>query len=122
MRQSAFSSSHDIAEGSAAGSEGGPQERSGGDEDSLSGESLDGLTQGDLVSCANFGLQLFSSSLFMYLLKSLSSINFSFRTLFSFIKCHPFVVVWQNRVPSGKDETETVEICHGNLLLSTGAY
>ncbi|KAJ8265556.1 hypothetical protein COCON_G00146550 [Conger conger] len=40
------SSSHDIAEGSAAGSEGGPQERSGGDEDSLSGESLDGLTQG----------------------------------------------------------------------------
>ncbi|KAG5838146.1 hypothetical protein ANANG_G00220680 [Anguilla anguilla] len=40
------SSSHDIAEGLAAGSEGGPPERSGGDEDSLSGESLDGLTQG----------------------------------------------------------------------------
>ncbi|XP_036389772.1 NGFI-A-binding protein 2-like [Megalops cyprinoides] len=42
------SSSHDIAEGSVVGSEGGHQEalRSGGDEDSLSGESLDGLTQG----------------------------------------------------------------------------
>ncbi|XP_048872507.1 NGFI-A-binding protein 2-like isoform X1 [Brienomyrus brachyistius] len=42
------SSSHDISEGSAAGSDSGHQEvlRSGPDDDSLSGESVDGMTQG----------------------------------------------------------------------------
>ncbi|KAJ8258164.1 hypothetical protein GJAV_G00193860 [Gymnothorax javanicus] len=56
------SSSHDIAEGGVAEAEGVAQERSGGDEDSLSGESLDGLIQGDQSLAQGVGSQSSHSS------------------------------------------------------------